>query len=365
MRFVSIYFTKKGMIIGKDIYYKDKVIIRKGIKLKESYINELKKLGFNGIYIEDDLSNDIYMNEIVREEVKNKAVNSVKNFFNKTITNSKNNLEQIFKVVDNLIDDVLNSDETIVNIVNLKNYDEYTFQHSVNVAILSILLGIYIGLNEIELKKLTIGALLHDIGKIFIDKSILNKNGKLNNNEYKIIQTHSELGYKYIKENFGLQLSPTTTAIILQHHEKYDGTGYPLKLKENNISLFSRIVAIADVYDALTSDRPYRKAWFPFKALDYIKTNVYTHFDPKLTKVFLKIITPYPVGTIVQLDNGEICIVVENNINNLTQPIVKLLEKDNEYIDLSKSKFKIINVFEDLKNQSSFYQNTQRVANIS
>lgn len=236
--------------------------------------------------IEDNLSSNKHMQNIISCEIKSKTLRAVKNiidnFYEKKICRIKN----LIKVINEIIEDILSDKEIMNNLIELKRYDEYTSHHSINVTILSLCIGIRLNLPIRELKKLCIGALLHDIGKVFINKSIINKADKLTNEEYEEIKKHPKLGYLYAKKYFS-RLTLKSLNAILQHQEKYDGTGYPNRLKGKQISLFGRIIAIADVYDALISDRPYRKALSHDEVLDYIKTNSGTHFDPALVNIFI------------------------------------------------------------------------------
>ncbi len=198
----------------------------------------------------------------------------------------------------------------LVNMIDLKVFDDYTYSHSVNVAVLSIIIGVTMGLGRKELTKLGLGALLHDIGKVFIDKDIVNKPGKLTDEEFSSMKMHSKLGYDYVRDRF--QLPVKSYVAVLDHHERYDGSGYPNSKKGDEISDFGKMIALADVYDALTSERPYRKALPPSEAMEYIMGNSQVHFDPELVKVFSRKVAPYPVGTLVKLSNGMTGLVVEN-----------------------------------------------------
>jgi HD-GYP domain-containing protein (c-di-GMP phosphodiesterase class II) len=202
--------------------------------------------------------------------------------------------------------------------------DNYTYAHSVNVAVISIILGISLNLSKQKLTYLCIGALVHDIGKSFIPKEILQKPGKLTPEEFEIIKCHSRYGYDFLK-NY-VDLSSYIKLIVLQHHERFDGLGYPNSIIGNKINYLARIVSIADVYDALTSDRPYKRAMCPSDALEYLMSNAGTLFDYDIINIFCKIVIPFPQGTIVSLSNGDIGIVEETFPNFPLRPIVKILK---------------------------------------
>jgi HD-GYP domain-containing protein (c-di-GMP phosphodiesterase class II) len=234
--------------------------------------------------------------------------------------------------VSTIVDDIIQNKDVMVNVIDLKVYDDYTYYHSLNVAILAVAIGLGIGLNRETLNALGISAVLHDIGKRFVPKDILEKKGSLTAEEFDVIKEHSQIGYSYIREN--LNLSSVSNVAILQHHERYDGSGYPFGKKEQNITPFARILSVVDVYDALTSKRPYHEPRLPHLALEYIEQESGKLFDPHVTKVFLKKIAPYPVGTDVELSNGYRGLVVE---------IIRRLRPDHPLrFNVEKMKFVIL-----------------------
>ncbi|WP_207651160.1 HD-GYP domain-containing protein [Desulfonispora thiosulfatigenes] len=329
---------REGQILGKSLYNNyGGLILKEGSKIKGPYIKKIMELGFQGLYIIDDISQDIEIKNVISDELKLESIAKIKNMFmnieNKNpIDKDMNNISNIAK---NMADELVSNKHLMVNMIDIKSYDNYTYYHSVNVAVLSIIVGISSHLNRDELYKLAMGALLHDVGKIFISHNILNKNDKLTNEEFEIIKSHSTTGYKYLKSNFDVPIKSYIAA--LDHHEKYDGTGYPKNKVGENISLFGRIIAIADVYDALISDRPYRKSILPANAIEYIMGGCDTHFDFNLVNLFIKKVAAYPIGTCVKLNNGLIGIVVENFSDASTRPKIRILNKNDgkpNYINL-------------------------------
>ena len=184
--------------------------------------------------------------------------------------------------------------------------------------------------SEVNLYKLGLSAILHDIGKVFVPKLVLNKPGRLTDEEFLIMQTHSTQGYQYLKRDYDIPMASYIG--VLQHHERYNGSGYPLKLRGEKIHLFGRIIAITDVYDALISNRPYRKAMLPSDAFEYILANSSILFDPALVNSFTKKIAAYPVGTIIQLSNGYTGIVMENHTDSVIRPKVKIFQHGIRYV---------------------------------
>ena len=211
----------------------------------------------------------------------------------------------------------------MLNMIDLRTYDDCTYKHSLRVALISVYMGVVMELNNVDLFQLALSGVLHDIGKMSISKDILNKQGKLTDTEFEEIKKHPSEGVALAESLYHCQ--PQVLSGIMCHHEKYDGTGYPNGLKGCAIPLFGRIIALADVYDALTSVRPYRKPCFPNEAIEYIMGSAEQQFDLALIKEFLKVVAAYPDGTIVRLSNGEEAVVIKNHTGNMMRPTVRLL----------------------------------------
>ena len=230
MRLIPINCARPGMILGKTIYdAREHRLLNVGVTLSEFYIKKIFDLRISGIYIDDDISKDIEVKNVINDELRIKAINSIKNMF---IINNKTQLDENFRsindLIKNIIEEILNNKDGILSIVDLKIFDEYTYYHSVNVAVLSIVMGVGLKLSDEDLRYLGLGAILHDFGKCFIDKNILNKNGKLTDAEFEIMKSHPRAGYDFLVDR--LNLSAHSSMCILQHHTKWDGTGYPFKL---------------------------------------------------------------------------------------------------------------------------------------
>jgi HD-GYP domain-containing protein (c-di-GMP phosphodiesterase class II) len=322
------------MITGKKLFGRNgEMILNSGAVLSNYYIDRLRELGYGGLYIDDELSRDIEIVELISDELRMKAVKAVKEIFSgmeKQSSGIEDSLQSISNVVGSIIDDVLSSKETMINMLDLKTFDDYTYLHSTNVAVLAVTLGISMNFNKVELQRLGLASILHDIGKVFIPKIVLNKPGRLTEEEALLVQTHSNKGYEYLKGHFDFPIASYQG--ILQHHEKFDGTGYPIKLEGQNIHLYGRVIAVADVYDALTSNRPYREALLPSEALEYIMANGGKHFDPAVVDFFRKKISPYPVGLTVRLSNNTTGIVCENYPNFGLRPRIKIIRHVKEHV---------------------------------
>lgn len=233
-------------------------------------------------------------------------------------------------LVADLASNIVKSMDASMWLTHLKNRDEYTAIHSLNVCVLSITFGRAIGLNTQDLNTLGLGALLHDIGKMQVPLEVLNKPGKLTESEFEIMKSHPQKGYEMLsKDN---SISAEVLNIVKSHHERLNGKGYPDNLTEENISYFTKIVSITDVYDAVTSDRVYHDGMTPHEALKNMYEWMPNNFDRELIQLFIKTIGIYPVGSVVELKTGHIGLVVKLNQDNRLKPVVMLImNRDKEY----------------------------------
>ncbi len=344
-RYLSIDAVEEGMILGKSIYgYNNNLLLAKGSVLTSGCIKIIKSLKIEGVFIES-LSDCYMLEETFDEDSKNLVIKEIKSTFKSSINSilDMNELEKLTNIILDLTENILKKDEFMINtIMNLKSYDEYTYIHSLNVAALSLFIGDAINLSRDKLYDLWLSGILHDVGKMFVSKKILNKCSKLTRDEYSIMRKHPVFGYDYLR--ITCNLSDNIYNGILEHHEKFDGKGYPQNKSGNDISLYGRIICIADVYDALISDRPYREKLLPSEAIEYIMGSSGSQFDPRLVQTFIKKIAPYPIGTCVILSDESIGIIIKNNSNFILRPLVRIIKKGNKYIsdyiiDLSNKEF--------------------------
>jgi HD-GYP domain-containing protein (c-di-GMP phosphodiesterase class II) len=324
------------MVLGNNLWGKNgELVLAHDVTLTPDFIHRIKQLNYNGIYVEDAISRDLEIASLIDDRVKSKTVRCIKDVFicaEKTNAITKQKFTEMQNQIETIVDEILNNRSTMINMIDLKVFDDYTYFHSVNVAVLSIVLGVSMGLKKQALNDLGVGAILHDIGKIFVNKQILCKNGSLTDDEFVEIKKHSQFGYDYIKREFNM--SQSARLGILDHHERFDGGGYPNSIMRDEISLFGRIISIADVYDAMTSDRSYRKAIIPSEVIEYIMGNSETIFDPELVDVFIKKIAPYPTGTCVELSNGLTGIVIENYESYCMRPRVRIYKDQNQDVEM-------------------------------
>lgn len=332
MLFIPTELLKPKMVIARDINLNitnefSLPLLRKGQVLNDIFIKKIKFHNISGVYIDNEIARDIVINDVISDNLKKTVLRDIKKNFNQFKTNrgevNTHIVENISKIAKSLVLDILSNDEILINLIDLKNYDNYTYRHSLCVAILSITTGISLQLNEHMLTELGICALLHDIGKMTLPIEIINKPDLLTPEEFEKIKQHPVVAVEKLKKiSF---VSQTILDGILSHHEKFDGTGYPHGLKGDEIPLYGKILAIADVYDALTSTRSYRRACFPNEAIEYVMGCADVHFDFNILKAFLKNIAAFPNGTFVSLSNGNIAIVVKNLQINPLRPIIRII----------------------------------------
>ena len=340
MRRVRVDTMPVGAKLARTVFSSEGgVLLMQGIELKENYLELLKRRGVNEIYLEDDLSEGIEVHDVINENTRNEAVTLVRKIMTEYSFFDTVDVENVKSVVNKIVDELLSNDDILYNLTEIKTVDDYTFGHSVSVCILSLITGIGIGLDTAQLRELGIGAILHDIGKLCIPRDILTKPCQLTIEEFEEIKKHTLLGYELLKRSG--QLNLISSYIALGHHERYDGSGYPLRLKNGEIQLYARIVAVADVYDALTSDRVYRKKLKPHEVYEYITSLGIHHFDPLVVENFVKFVTVYPVGTGVMLNTRERAVVVKHNRKMPTRPLVRIvydedMKRLSKEIDLSR-----------------------------
>ena len=258
-----------------------------------------------------------------------RAIQSTKNVMLSARRGKQVDLRQAKRAVQSIVDLILSQELSLLGMTTLKDYDEYTYQHCVNVAILSIAVGHRLGLTKQQLSQLGVAGLFHDIGKVVIPNEILAKPGRLSPEEWALMQSHPIEGVKIITRLHGLSpLAMRAIAVAYEHHLNIDLTGYPRVKRPREQNLMSRIVAICDCFDAMTAHRSYQKHPFtPYEALHYMTTKIPERFDATLLKVFIQTVGIYPPGTLVRLSGGELALSVYPNAEDVTAPIVKVLRE--------------------------------------
>jgi HD-GYP domain-containing protein (c-di-GMP phosphodiesterase class II) len=366
MRLTNIHSVTTGMKLGEPIFGPaGQVLLQRGVCLSGKYITSLREMGFPAVYIDDGETSDIAVPHAIAPETRARVLRNLAEAFD-SVSNATDSFrassrhtamehlqsERFAKAVatvardggfDRLFDDVngmldqLLVHDVLVGMNSIKTHDKYTFQHSIDVTVMGLMLAKKVGWGRARLKEFAIGCILHDIGKIFIDPLILNKPGPLTEEEFRLMKQHPQVGHDLIRA-----IAPASGFLVpqvaLQHHEREDGSGYPRKLhgdgslgahQNGGVHEFGALSAVADVYDALTSDRPYRAGWTPERAVQLITSMSGVHFNRQAVRAFVEVVAPFPLCSDVRIlrgrYSGHVGVVAEIREDALDRPKVRLL----------------------------------------
>lgn len=337
MRYVATNTVKPGTILARAIYNdKGQILLSEGVELREGLIRRLLEIGIPYIYIKDARTEDIFYKEVVPREQKTKAIKTIEDTFHQVQKDhtlpSSIAIEKANQSFTNLVRDlhtqIKNNNDLVSLLSDVYTYDNYIFTHSFNVTLYSLAIGMELGLNQKEMETLGLGAVLHDVGKMKIPTDILFKPGKLTEEEFNQIKKHPEDGFELLRK------VPTLSFVVAhcayQHHERINGSGYPRQLKGDEIHYFAKIIAVADVFDAVTSDRVYRGAMLPHNGLEILFAGSGTLFDKEIVNAFRRAVAIYPIGLTVELSDGRKGSVVKQNKHMSDRPVVRILEENEE-----------------------------------
>lgn len=314
------------MKVGRTIYSsRGEALLKTGVILTAGYIKRLIKLGIPFIYIDDGLLPDVDINDVISQETRLAAVQQIKNVLLETQESGRLVIKApaLYNTVGNFTDELLSSKSLMLNLADLRIQDDYTFAHSVNVCVLSLMTGISLKYSKSKLATLGVCSLLHDLGKTKVPDEILNKPGALTPDEFTIMKKHTTYGFDLIRSSKDLE--PIHATVAHQHHESYDGSGYPLGISKDDFHEYSQITAIADKFDALTANRIYRKAFPAHEAYEMCTGAGNYLFNNHVVKAFLGNIAAYPSGTFVELNNSQIAIVLDTPKGHTLFPRVRIL----------------------------------------
>jgi len=373
---ISIEQLKPGMYIHDiNCSWMDHPFVQNRFPVKdEAMVRQLAAIGMHDVYIdtgkgldvaeaqtEEEVSHEInaQIQNIAEEEpapiitvsvaqesqrarkLHGEANRIIKDIINDIRLGQQIELEKIEPLVEKMVDSIFRQQDALLPLARLKNHDEYTFQHSVSVCALMVAFARGLKMPRDVIKEIAIGALLHDVGKAKVPDGILNKPAKLTDAEFDRMKSH------VVQSKIILQNTPGISEIALdvaaQHHERFDGTGYPNKLKGDEISIYGQMGAIVDVYDAITSERVYHKGMPPTEALKKLLEWSKFHFNPELVQAFIRTLGIYPSGSLVRLESGRLGVVMQQHGEKLLLPLVKVFyHGDKQYylppeeIDLAK-----------------------------
>jgi HD-GYP domain-containing protein (c-di-GMP phosphodiesterase class II) len=316
------------MIIGQSVTNDSTIVplLIENQKLTIQNIKRLRALNFPGVYIKTKYSEDILAQGFINPELRRKITTELKEIcksYTRRATITPAMVSRLTEISSSLMDYILSKDEYVLNMIEIKTFDNYTYSHSINVATIATLIGIQLGYSKLSLQELTSAGLMHDLGKLEIPLDIINKPSSLTEEEYHFVQSHPERAVRRLKSSY--KISMTVLDGICSHHEKMDGSGYPFGLSSSGIPLCGRILAVADVYDALTTARSYRPAWTTKDALEYMASCSGTHFDEDILNAFFKTIAVHPVGSMLKLTDDSIALVTKNIQGHMLRPVVRIL----------------------------------------
>ncbi|WP_163098899.1 HD-GYP domain-containing protein [Peribacillus alkalitolerans] len=335
MRLLSTSSLKAGYKIGKCIYNeRGQILLNEGVELTDRLIVRLQELGIPYVYLADPKTERIVPTTSLTEQLRQQAIITIeetfKNIeFKESITGSfvvEKASKRFMELIRSILTEIKGNHELLTLLTDVYTYDNYIFSHSLNVTLYSLAIGIELKLNQKQLETLGLGAILHDVGKMMVPSEILLKPGKLSDNEFEEVKKHSEYGFNLLR---GVGTLPLLVAhCAYQHHERLDGSGYPRGLREQDIHYFGKIIAVADVFDAVTSNRVYRSAMLPHHGLEILYAGSGTQFDTSIIEAFRKAVAIYPNGVAVELNNGNKGIVARQNIGLSERPVLLILEED-------------------------------------
>ena len=346
MRLELVKNIEGNEILSKNIYNQfGALILPKGQKLVANMKKRLIENGVFFVYIDENdekpnartssnisekkyrLDEEICPEEKI-EKLKQDTLSKLPNIFDELLDKNIKVLGALMDIVDEMVGEILESDIINTNLYEINSYDDYTYVHCLDTAIMSIFLGKSINLNPEVMKTIGLSAILHDIGKTKIASSIINKKGKLTPEEYNIVKQHPKLGFDTLRES-GLK-NPGILYGVLHHHERYDGKGYPSGLKGKDINYIAKIISVCDVYTAIAANRSYRSRFSPNEAYEYILGGAGTFFDPVIITKFRETFSIYPIGCQVKLSNGINGNILRQNRNFPDRPVIKA-EKEDVY----------------------------------
>lgn len=320
---LKVSSLKPGVKLGKDIYsYDTQLLLPSGTTISQEHLDNFALRNITEVYIAE--SNPRLKSEKKFEDVYSDSLDVVKAFMLEAKLGKPLDAEEIEATVDLLLEQVFDANDLFRQMRLMKGKDDYLFTHSVNVSLLCILIGRWLKCDKEIIKELGLSGLLHDIGKIYISNEILNKPDKLTESEFSEIRKHTLLGYNYLIENEWVNDNISSAALM--HHERADGSGYPMGTKGFSKKLSVSVVAVADVYDAVTSNRAYSTKQSPYTAAEILWQESFGKLDPKIAKVFYDKITNFYVGNEVLLSNNEKGVVIYVDPSQPTRPIIMVGE---------------------------------------
>jgi len=346
MRLVGIQRVSSGAVLGRDVHTGHPAalpLLTKGTELEQRYIDSLKRAGINAVYVDDELGAGIEVDPLLSEQTRAVAADGLHRAFARARQGAEDGevlpddlVGELASIVQLIAEAVASSGDAVLALQDLGSADAYTLQHSIDVTALGLLIAQLHAMRwgwfdhrgnlrhdglEHRLTQLGLGLLLHDIGKVIVPAEILGKHGPLDEAEWELIRGHPTAGLDLLSAE---SVGPLARTVIRSHHERWDGSGYPDGRSGRDIHQFARLAAVADVYDAVTSERPYSTSWAPHDAWKLITGGANSAFDSEVVDAFRRTVAPYPPGAEIVLDDGRRGVVAFVAPDALERPLVRI-----------------------------------------
>ncbi|MDO3408841.1 HD-GYP domain-containing protein [Saccharibacillus sp. CPCC 101409] len=331
VRLLSIGQVKPGTKLGKRIYNEDGLtLLAEGAELTGSIIRRLGGLGIDMLYIRDEATEDVIVPEMIQSETRRKSIKQIRTVYRSMMDDKMGRMTyphlgySFRKMTEEILSDLGSREDVLIMLGDIHTTDHYLYTHSFNVCLYTLTLGIAAGYSKEDLFTLGMGSLLHDIGKTRISQDVLLKPGRLTDDEFKEMKRHTEFGYAMLKDEAFVPLLAAHCAF--QHHERLDGSGYPRGIRGKEIQDFAKWIAITDSYDAMTTNRVYRRGMLPHQAVDILYGGSCTQYDQHKLEMFRDKVALYPVGLTVKLSTGETGVVTSVPPKTPNRPVVRVIE---------------------------------------
>ena len=326
MRIVTVDELTPEMILAREVIDREngRILLAKGSLGLVNFRERLRKSNVQYLYVEDPVSADLPLDSMLREEIRSQAENSLQEIFGRLQTDQETEYHAALQITRQLIQETLSNRDILINVYELRSKGGDFLGHSVNVAFLSLLLGIHLLYSDRKLRELGIGALLHDIGVTGLPTDLVKKRDRLTFEESLIYEQHSVLGYQAVKESW--EVSPLSRGVILSHHERSDGSGYPRRLLRGDIHEYARIVGLADCFEDLAGGHPLSQEMKIQEAVELLGVRADEWFETEMVRAFTRRIPVCPTGSTVKLSDGRLAIVVAQNPGFPTRPVLRVFQ---------------------------------------
>ncbi len=331
MRLAAVSNTIINSVLARPVLDdRGMILLGEGVALSERMIDRLKSVGVYSVYIQDQRTGDITVEDAISERTRRMAIQTVQESVEQLRLQSSKNPKfasrqqmgrDFSKVFQDILSDIQSNSNSMINLASIYTADGYLYHHSINVAILATVIGLSKGYSQRQLTELGVGAMMHDIGMLQLPSELLTKKTPFSQDEFQTMQQHTTWGYDYLRNQDGV--STLSAHVALQHHERCDGSGYPRGLSGSDIHEYATIVAICDVFDAMNSRRHHRKEYLPHETLEYLMAGSGTLFDHALISLFIRNVAIYPIGMTVVLNNNQRAVVVAINPEYPQRPVVR------------------------------------------